>query len=40
MWITRGGNIPSSETQREILQLAKEMDVELSVEEIMFGGME
>ena len=37
-WIARGGNIPSSDTQRAILKLAKDENVSLTPTELMFGG--
>ena len=37
-WIARGGNIPSSDTQRAILELAKSERVPLTPTELMFGG--
>ena len=37
-WIARGGSIPSSDTQREIIALAKLEGVELTPAELLWGG--
>ena len=37
-WNSRGGFIPTSETQRKVLALAKSKGVKLSATEILFGG--